>query len=133
MTATVGPSQEMQINTPGSAVFAPIFSALQTLQTDITSGSGTKISSDLTGIDTANDNLSQVRANIGSNVNQLSDINSRLGTVTGDLQNQLSSVQNADIAQVYTQLQTDQNVYQASLEATAESFKYSLADYITSS
>jgi flagellin-like hook-associated protein FlgL len=51
--------------------------------------------------------------------------------MTADLQNQLTSVQDVDIATVYTQLQTDQNVYQASLEATANAFKYSLADYIS--
>ena len=132
LTATVGPTQQVQVNTPGSTIFAPIFSALQSLKTDITSGNASQISNvDIGNFDTANANLNQVRANIGSNIDQLNDVSSRLSTATGDLQNQLSSVQDVDIATVYTQMQTDQNVYQASLEATAQTFKYSLSDFIT--
>jgi flagellar hook-associated protein 3 FlgL len=131
MSATIGPNQQVQVNTPGSAVFAPIFSALQSLQTDITSGNTSSISNtDLTNITAANANLDQVRANIGANVDQITNVTSDLSTMQGDLQNQLASVQDVDIATVYTQLQTDQNVYQASLEATAETFKYSLADFV---
>jgi len=132
ITSTVGPSTQVQINTPGSQVFAPIFTALQSLQTDITSGNTSNISTvDIGNFDAANNTLDQVRANIGSTLDQITNIASNLSTATGDLQNQLSSVQDVDIATVYTQLQTDQNVYQASLEATAETFKYSLADFIS--
>jgi flagellar hook-associated protein 3 FlgL len=132
MTTTVGPVQEIQTNTPGSTIFAPIFSSLQSLESDISSGNITNISNaDLGAIDSANTNLSEVRANIGSTLNQVTSVTSDLSTMSGDLQNELASVQDVNIATVYTQLQTDQNVYQASLEATADAFKYSLSDFIS--
>jgi len=132
MTSTIGPHTQTQINTPGSQIFAPIFTALQALQTDITSGNTTNIStSDIGSIDTANSNLSEIRAGVGSSIDQITNVTDNLNTMQGDLSNQLASVQDVDIATVYTQLQTDQNVYQASLEATAEAFKYSLSDFIS--
>jgi flagellar hook-associated protein 3 FlgL len=132
LTANVGPNQQMQVSTPGSTIFSPIFSALQSLQTDITSGNISNISNvDIGMVDTANSSLNQVRANLGSSIDQLQNVTANLSTAFAELQNQKASVQDVNIATVYTQLQTDQNVYQASLEATAQTYKYSLADYIT--
>jgi flagellar hook-associated protein 3 FlgL len=132
MTATLGTNTQMAVNTPGNQIFAPIFSALTALQTDITSGNATNISNtDIGNLQAANSNVTQIQAGIGTNVDEISSITSRLGTASDDLQNQLSSIQDVNIATVYTQMQNDQNVYQASLEATAEAFKYSLADYVS--
>lgn len=131
LTVTVGSNTQLTVNTPGDQIFTPIFTALASLQTDITAGNSSAISNtDLGLIDTASNTVNQVQAQVGSQIDQISSITDSLQTAQTNYQQQLSNVQDANIATLVTNLQVAQNVYQASLEAVSKTFQYSLADFI---
>jgi flagellar hook-associated protein 3 FlgL len=131
ITVTVGSSTQMTINTPGDQIFTPIFTALASLQTDINAGNASAISNnDLQLIDTASNEVNQTRASIGSKVDQLTSVQQSLQTASANYQNELSNIQDADMATLVTNLQVAQNVYQASLISVSKAFQYSLTNFI---
>lgn len=131
LNATIGKSTTVQINTPGSQVFQAQFAALEQLKTDIAAGNGAAISTnDLPAIDNGLNVINQTRGTIGARLNEVSDTVSRLGTTQINYQNQLSSIEDVDIASVYAQMQIAQNTYQASLVTTQKALQYSLANYL---
>ena len=131
VTATLGNNTTIALNTPGNQVFTPLLTELETLKTNITAGNSSTISNnDLHALDSAAATISQAQATVGAATNQVTDVSTRLGRAQIDTTNTLSSLEDADLATVYTNLQVAQNVYQASLVATQGAFKYSLADYI---
>jgi flagellar hook-associated protein 3 FlgL len=131
MVSTIGQNQTVQTNVTADEVFAPQFSALSQLQTDITNGDYSAISNtDLAAIDSGLSTLSNVQAQVGTTIDQVQRTASSLTTTQANYQTSLANLEDCDIATVYTQLQSAQNVYQASLVATADAMKYSLAQYI---
>jgi len=131
ITVTVGNSTKININTPGDTIFTPIFTALASLQTDVSSGNASAISNnDLQLIDNASNNVLQTRASFGAKVDQVNSILQSLQTSSANFQSELSNIQDADMATLVTNLQVAQNVYQASLISVSKAFQYSLADFI---
>lgn len=130
VAATVGPGDSVTLNTPGSQVFAPIFSALETLKTDLAAGNVAAVSAGITTLDGALDSVSTQRASVGAQINTVDAVKQRLGRAQGEYQAALSDAEDVDLAQTYVQLQSAQNVYQASLATTARAYQHSLADYL---
>ena len=120
----------MQINTAGSTAFGPAFTALQSLKTDLASGDATAISGDIGKVDTALSALNDASATAGAKADQATAATTNLTRAQSDYQSSISSIEDVDLAQAAVQLQADQNTYQASLEATAKSFQYSLSDFL---
>ncbi len=130
ISSTLGPTQSLQINTVGSTAFGPAFTALQSLKTDLASGDATAISGDIGSVDTALSALNAASATAGAKANQATAATENLTRAQSDYQSSISSIEDVDLAQAAVQLQADQNTYQASLEATAKSFQYSLSDFL---
>lgn len=136
LTATVGPNYTLQINTPGSAALGPAFTALKALGQDLTAaaagtaGAVSNISSDIGQLDTAVSANSAAQAGIGAKINEVDAVTQRLTRAQGEYENSVSSIEDVDLATAYVQLQSAQNVYQASLATTSKAFQYSLADYL---
>ncbi len=130
LSATLGPGQSLQINTPGSTAFGPAFTALQSLKTDLAAGNSSAVSGDIGKVDTALSALNVASATAGAKANQATAATEQLTRAQSDYQSSISGIEGVDLAQAAVQLQTDQNVYQASLEATSKAFQYSLADFL---
>ena len=131
LTATIGQNSTVQINTPGDQIFQPQFAALEQLNTDIKAGNFTAISNtDLGSIDAGLSTINNVRSGIGTSVDSLQSNATALTNTQQNYQTSLASVEDANIATVYTQLQVAQNVYQASLVATSKAVQYTLAQYL---
>jgi len=136
VTATVGPNYSLQINTPGSAALGPAFAALKALQQHLTAaaagtaGAVSSISTDISSVDTALSANSTARAGVGAKINEVDAVTQRLTRAQGEYQDSVSSIESVDLATAYVQLQSAQNVYQASLATTAKAFQFSLADYL---
>lgn len=71
-----------------------------------------------------------LRGLVGARAQQVELHATRLAETEANISEQLSAVENVDITKVLTQLQTEQNVYQASLLATSKMVQSSLADYL---
>ncbi len=129
----IAPGQRVQVNVNGDTVFGPAGNDLFTT-------------------------LGQISQAVQSNPAQLGTLQATLGTQTSQVQNQLaqvgsqflrvqtmqsqnssdgltmkqnlSSIEDADIAQVMVQLQAQQVAYQAALSATARAIQPSLTDFL---
>ena len=130
VTATLGPNYSLTLNTPGSTAFGPAFTALQSLKADLTSGNVTAISADIAGADAALSAVSTARATIGAKINQVTTVTQQLTRSQNEYNDSVSGIEDVNLATAYVQLQSAQNVYQASLETTAKAFQYSLADFL---
>lgn len=130
LTAEIGAGYSLQINTVGSTAFGPAFSALTSLKADLAAGSATAVSGDIAHVDDALTTLNGVRANLGAKTNEVDGVRQRLTQAQGEYESAVSSIEDVDLATAYVQLQSAQNIYQASLSTTAKAFQYSLADYL---
>ena len=130
ISSALGPSNSVQINTPGSAAFSPAFTALKTLKTDLAAGNSAAVSNDIGTIDTALSALNTASATAGAKANQATAATENLTRAESEYQTSISNIEGVDLASAAVQLQTDQNVYQASLETTSKAFQYSLADFL---
>ena len=130
VTSTIGPNNVMTINTPGSTVFSPLFSTLNALQANLTSGNIDAISANITDLQNSLNTVTSTQATVGAKTNELTTVTQNLARAANDYQAGISNIEDVDLASAYVQLQSSQNVYQASLVATQGAYKYSLADYL---
>jgi len=74
--------------------------------------------------------VSSVRASAGAKLNDVTLLKQNLTRAQGEYQASDDNIESVDLAQAYVQLQSAQNVYQASLVTTSKAFQYSLASYL---
>lgn len=130
VSATLGPNYSLVLNTPGSTAFGPAFTALKSLKTDLAAGNVTAISADIAGADAALTAVSTARATTGAKIVEVDAVTQRLSRSAVEYNDAISKIENVDLATAFVQLQSAQNVYQASLSTTAKAFQYSLADFL---
>lgn len=130
VTATLGKGDSMTLNTTGSATFGGSFSVLQGLRAHLLAGDQTAVSNDITGVDAGLSTLNSTRATVGAKINEVDSTKQRLSRAQGDYETAVSNVEDVDLATAYVQLQSAQNVYQASLVTTSKAFQHSLSDYL---
>ena len=132
LVANLGPGQTLNLNSPGSnqSLFGNTFTALQTLKTDLLAGNSTAVSNDIAAIDARITATSAAQATVGDKTNQVTAVKQNLQRLDIQFQGEQSDIENVDLASAYVQLQSAQNVYQASLVAVSNGYKYSLADYL---
>lgn len=81
-------------------------------------------------VQTRLDTILQLRSDLGAKSNRIELAQGRLEDIGINLQTLQSKTEDADIAQVITNLKTDENVYQASLSAGAKLIRPSLLDFL---
>ena len=108
-----------------------VLTVLVDLRNDLKSGDLSKMKDHLDQLDAASQNLVAQRAKMGARGAQLDVYSTHLADLNLNLSDQLSQVEDVDLAQTLTQLSAEQNVYQAALIAAAKLNKQSLADYLT--
>ena len=110
--------------------FRPAFTALKTLKTDLTAGNVANISADIAQVDSGLSAISTARATIGAKADEVTAVSQRLTRAQNEYQDGVSKIEDVNLATAYVQLQSAQNVYQASLATTSKAFQYSLSDYL---
>jgi flagellar hook-associated protein 3 FlgL len=108
---------EVQMNFSGSEVFDPIFDAVNSLLTAMDSNDTSSINTALSQFASVLSGLSQVRGQIGTNMNTLGNIVSRLDSKETSLKEQRSRIEDADMAQAVVQLNQTQTALQAAMSA----------------
>jgi flagellar hook-associated protein 3 FlgL len=126
----VAPGTSIGVNVDATSTFDPLFTALQTLQSGLSSGTTTTIQNSVTQLDTALDAVNISRAQTGAKVNRLDFLQTRQSSVEVNLTGLLSTTKDVDMAQAITNFTMAQNVYQASLKAGAQALQPSLLDYL---
>ena len=133
MNVQVAEGVIVQSNVPGDQAFTQstdVFSALITLRDALTNNNTAGIAG---SIDTLGAGISQVTAvngAVGVTVQRLQAIATRNHGDLTRFKDLLSRTHDADLAEVYVELQKEQNAYQASLASGAKVFQMSLLDYL---
>ena len=85
---------------------------------------------DLKGLDTNLDLISQTRASVGATTNRLESADSRLQEVEESLTKLRSDVEDADMAKTYVDFSMQQSTYQSALRAGGNIVQQSLLDFL---
>lgn len=124
----VNPGSELLTN--GAAVPVPAIGILEKLSADLRTGTTQDISANLNGIDKNINNVIALRSGLGARINRMQTIRDQLSSTSVNLQANLSSIQDADMAKTITDFTNQQNVYRAALSVGAQIIQPSLVDYI---
>ena len=106
------------------------FAALDCLTKALNSDNTTGISQALTMLDSRLDKLQSVRADVGARANRVELLDNRLKDNDTNLQKLLSDTEDADIPATITNLNTAENVQNASLSAGARIMQQTLVDFL---
>jgi flagellar hook-associated protein 3 FlgL len=135
----IGPGVTMTINTVGDQVLGggpaaaddKLLHVLRDAVDHLRAGDGPSLrGTDLTRLDAGLDSLLEVRAANGARTNRLEAAMTRLDEVEESTVKQLSSVEDADIAETLIQLNSQTAAYQAALRAGASIVQTSLMDFL---
>jgi flagellar hook-associated protein 3 FlgL len=128
----VEPGANMTINVLGDPLFSDIIDSLIDLRNNLQSPSvsATDIGGSLDEIRLQKDKNFDSQAVLGTKARRLQSIASRLETMEIGFRELLSKAEDADMAEVITQLNQQQFVYQTALSVNAQSLKTSLLDFL---
>ena len=123
----------VQTNLPGGQAFTgsvDLFSTLIGLRDALNRNDTAGIAATIDTLKTGIDQVAAAASAVGATVQRLQAIEARNQSDLTRFKDLLSGAQDADIAEVYVDLQKEQNAYQASLAAGAKVFQMSLLDYL---
>jgi flagellar hook-associated protein 3 FlgL len=133
VTRSIAPGVSLDVNVTGGATFGSgttgLFGTLAQLSDDLRTNPG-NLGNDLNAIDGHLTNVLGTLGDVGARYRRLETTNDALSTNVVGLQQSLSEVEDVDLPQVITQLQTQQMAYQAALAATSRVIQPSLVDFL---
>jgi flagellar hook-associated protein 3 FlgL len=143
ITRAIGPGVQVQVNEDVSSLLGngqaandgKLLDTLRDIADDLRNPNQTAAGANLRGtdlqrLDASMDTLNALRADVGARLNRLALAGDRLQTLEGGTTQQLSDVQDADIAKTITDYSTQQAAYEAALRAGAHIVQSSLLDFL---
>jgi flagellar hook-associated protein 3 FlgL len=129
----IAPGQRIQVNVNGDTVFGPpgndVFTTLAQISNAILTNPSQLTSLQAT-LATRTTQVQGQLAQVGSQFLRVQNMQSQNTSNGLTMKQNLSSIEDADIAQVMVQLQAQQVAYQAALSATARAIQPSLTDFL---
>ncbi|MDI4650349.1 flagellar hook-associated protein FlgL [Cohnella hashimotonis] len=132
----LGPGVTLGANLTGVEIFGNptdadnVFLVVKQVSDALKDGNYNKVSDLIGSIDTRLGTLLEKRAEVGARTNRLALVSDRLTQTGVNLKSIQSKTEDADMAEVITNLKTEENVYQASLSAGAKLISPSLVDFL---
>ncbi len=128
----IGQGETLAIGRNGQTVFmnSTLFDTLGGLKQALEDNNVTGIQQAMTGLDSALDHFNNQLADVGARANRLETRQGILQNMTLNFTEQLSQVEDADIAKMSIDLSQVQMAYQATLMTTAQVGKLSLINYM---
>lgn len=134
----IQPGTRLAQNVPGDRVFQGVgvmggvnlFDILNQANTALRSNDRPQISALLTRLDQAREQISNERVNVGGRVNLLEAVKDRQNEIQSNLEMMKSGIEDIDLAEAMTQLNKQQNVYEATLSASSKIVQSSLLDFL---
>lgn len=140
VTREIGPKTTVQINTDLHQLLGDgqpdgkLLSVLRDISSDLRSGTAAGATAlgttDLGNLDSNISTLQMLQANVGATENRLSLASSRIQDLQVSQTQELSTVQDADMAQTTIDYSTEQAAYTAALHASANIVQSSLLDFL---
>ena len=117
-------------NVPGVSVFASVFNTIESLASALDIDDQAGIQAALGGFSAALGGLSRARAQVGSDLGVLQNLESELGGEKTNLRARQSRIQDANLAEAVTELTRIQTALKATLSAEAIVGKNNLFDFL---
>ncbi|WP_151733758.1 flagellar hook-associated protein FlgL [Paenibacillus tengchongensis] len=132
---TVGDSVQLPINNTGNEVFGGtendnIFKIIDRISSALSDGNTAAVSGELANLESRNDKMLAVQANIGARTNRIELMQNRLSNLEVNLTDLQSKTEDADYAEVVMNSKIQENIYNASLSVGAKIIQTSLVDFI---
>ncbi|MHB1650914.1 MAG: flagellar hook-associated protein FlgL [Desulfitobacteriaceae bacterium] len=129
----IGSQSYVQINSDGTPLFnaaTGIGKTLTDFETHLTNNQGDLVAQDISTLDTQLSAVMAARADVGARSNRLETIQQQLDSMSTDLTQNLSKIQDVDVAKVVVDLNNQENVYRAALSVGAKIIQPSLVDFL---
>ncbi|MBS3908389.1 MAG: flagellar hook-associated protein FlgL [Actinobacteria bacterium] len=129
----IGKGATIKVNLAGNTVFkgaTDVFQVLLDLGAHLRAGNFASVSASTSLIDNALDAITDSLAVVGARLNRLDFANDRHMEDSLNLTEILSSVEDADFAEVVVRLKAEENVYQSALMTGSMSIQKSLIDFL---
>lgn len=130
----VGNDLNISISVNGKDLFgdntAGLFVDLKNLKNALESNDADGINKSLDKVDSNINNVIALRSDLGARINRMTAIESQLDYTSTNLQENLSGIQDADIAKTITDFTNQQNVYKSALSVGAKIIQPSLVDFM---
>lgn len=142
LTRAIGPQVQVQLGTDVSGLLGngqssgdnKLLNTLRDIATDLRAGttaaSNNLRGTDLQRLDASMDTLNALRADVGARMNRFALADSRLQALEGNATQELSDVEDADMAKTIVDYSTQQSAYNAALKAGANIVQSSLLDFL---
>lgn len=134
---TVSAGTQVQVNITGDQAFGTLFSGysgstglIDKVVTDLRSGDTNALTSDLSALDTAAQQMSSAHSLVGARYNRLQSMQSVANAHLDATTQALSNAEDIDLPKTIIDLQLQQTAYQAALGATAKIVQPSLLDFL---
>lgn len=132
----VGETERVQVNVVGEDVFGfasgtDVFTILDTLEADLRAGNVDNVANAIGDIDTAQDNMADGLAKLGSAGNVIDAALTRNAEQDGIIRSRRAEVEDVDLAEAVMELQTQEVALQATLGALSRSLQPSLIDFLS--
>jgi flagellar hook-associated protein 3 FlgL len=116
----------------GSSSTATLQSTLQQVSQDIASGTSSNLSNDLQNLNAAMGNVTNQTADLGARMQRMTAVQTQTSQYTATLTNEKGVIEDANMAQVITQFNTDQISYQAALKMGSQILLPTLVSFLPS-
>lgn len=123
-------SQQVPVNLPGSTVFAPAFTALTQIVSDLNSGSTGAVAADVATLGSAITNVSQQRSVLDTSLSQLNGISTYTQTQQANITAQQSTLLASNPATLATALSNSEVQQKALFSTIAALEQTNLFDYL---
>lgn len=107
-----------------------LFDTLHKLSTGLYSGDQDQINEALGEIDQHSDNIMGLRAELGAKTNRMNVVTDQIDNSIISLKQNLSDIQDADMAETIMEFKSIENVYRAALSVGSQIIQPSLVDFI---
>ncbi|MBI2881403.1 MAG: flagellar hook-associated protein FlgL [Candidatus Tectomicrobia bacterium] len=136
MQVAIARDARVTVNKPGDQVFGAagggvdILAAANALETALQSGDLSGIQAQIDALEAGRSQVINVRAELGASETRLDGTQTSLDTLRLALREQLSLVEDADLVETITALQSQENVLKATLASHANVSNLSLLDFL---
>ncbi|WP_313731599.1 flagellar hook-associated protein FlgL [Cohnella nanjingensis] len=133
---SLAPGVDIATNVSGNKVFGNaadtdnLFKVVRTLRDAFSTNDAVTARDNMAKLDTRLNKFLGVRSEVGARANRIEMLDNRNQDLDVTLNSLSGKTEDADMAKTITQLQTQQNVYQASLSVGAKLIQQSLVDYL---
>jgi flagellar hook-associated protein 3 FlgL len=126
----IGPNDRLSVNVPGDQVFSGVFTALMQFRDNLRTNNVAGLQTDPSAFTAQLENSLRYRSDVGAKSQRLDMATNRLQETDLSLKSSIAKLQDADMVDAVTQLQTRSTAYQAAMAAAGKVMSFSLLDFL---